>query len=435
MAELTQDQSRAVLQALRDGQVPPYHALELCVGREPIIESYRALLDGVTEGQAAVRFVRGDYGHGKSMLLRVFEEIALQRQFAVARLSVRSELPFNKLEELYRKIVREIQVPSGRKGIEALLRQWVNTLRRNVDKRIGADAEPFELNAAIEREGSKSLREVRQASPGFADGAKAYLDAVVQNNPAKAEAAVTWLRQDPHQRAEQKRMIGVKGNLTRETALEFLSALLRFVRWVPLAGTVILIDEAEYIRNLPQERLRTVAYDIIRALWDDCNSGEIKYTLFVFAATHEMFSDERRGFKSYEALADRMGADVLEEGSDNQDMRWPIVDLPLLEQPQLIELGRRLMELHGRAEGWNPEQRIDDELLSEIAERAAGGDLLGGEVRPREFVRSMVRWLDMVQKRPRASRRTLAEMFGGVFEEARAEEVEAEETLWGDTGL
>jgi len=422
------ERARAILQAFRDGQVPKDGVSDLCVGREEIIESYRQLLDDITKGRAAMKFIRGNYGYGKSMLLEVFEQIARKKRFAVAKVSIRSELPFNKIEELYRKITREVVTAGGGEGIEGLLRGWHNYLRKKVEKN-GTSDDPFEFNQKIVSMGRKHLSKVRAASPAFAQGVEAYLLGVQTNDLDKANAAITWLRQDPSQRAEDKRRIGVKGNLTKEMATEFLRAFLCFVRWVPLAGTVILVDEVEYMRNLSQARLRTAAYDNIRALWDACNNGEIEYTLFVFAATDEMFEDERKGFPSYAALSDRMGLDggqILE----NPDMHWPVVDLPLLTVKQAVELSQRLLRLYSIAEGWDGKAHIRGELLEQVAEQAAVG-LLGGGIRPREFVRSTIRWFDKVKCSPERSMEDYLAMFGDTFDKAMGEEDE-EEPLWGN---
>jgi len=424
--------ARAVLQALRDGQVPQDSVLDLCVGREEIISSYKQLLKDITQGQAAMKFIRGPYGYGKSMLLQVFEQIACNQGFAVAKVSIRSELPFNKIEEFYRKIVREVTITRGvkcKEGIEALLQEWLRYLQKEVGQN-GALDDPFDFNNAIVHMGRNQLREVRAASPAFAQGVEAYLDGVQANDLHKAKAAVIWLRQDPSQRAEDKRHIGVKGSLTKEMATEFLQAFLRFVRWVPLAGTVILVDEVEYMRNLPQARLRDAAYDNIRALWDACNNGEIKYTLFVFAATDEMFTDERRGFPSYAALSDRMG---LEENQifENPDMRWPVVDLPLLTVDQAVKLARQLLHLYSIAEDWDGSRHIRDEWLKEIAQRAAAG-LLGDGIRPRELVRSTIRWFDKVKYSPQGSAEDYLTVFDDIFDKTKGEEYEEEkEPLWG----
>lgn len=433
MTQLDRTEVRQTLQALRDGQVPPRGALDLCVGREEIIRGYEQRLHDTTQGQAAVKFIRGDYGYGKSMLLRVFEEMALDKGFAVAKVSIRSELPFNKLEEFYRKIAREVSAAHRGQGVEMLMRLWVEDIRREVEKEDPA-LEPFDVNDRVRPRASTRLQEVREVSPGFARGAEAYVEARLTGDPEKAEAAVTWLRQDPHQRAADKALIGVKGGISKENAHEYLQGLLRFVRSVPLAGTVILADEAEYMRLLSQERLRDVAYDNIRALWDGCNHGEIRYALVVFAATGEMFTDQRRGFAAYDALMDRMGLGASADAGPSLDMRWPVVDLPLLRREQVIKLGRRLVQLHSEGENWQASARVDDALLTNVAEQAVrAGALLGGEVRPRDFVRAMIRWLDGIQQHPEASTTRLGESFGSAFEDAVHEEVEEEPPLWSES--
>lgn len=428
MANLNFDpqQSRAILQALRDGQVPEVGAPHLCVGREELLQDYESLLLDIQKGTAATKFIRGDYGYGKSMLLKVFEEIARQRSFAVARVKVSAELPFNRLEEFYRKIAREITATSNKNtfcGIGDLLRCWLHYYRRQAQ----SSAQPYEdfsrLNQITKEKALESLREVRQASPAFAKGVEAYLEGALTNNEGMTNAAIAWLRQDVNMRAGEKRLIGVKGDITKENAWEFLQALVRFVRWVPFAGTIILIDEVEFIRYLPQDRLREIAFDNIRSLWDACNDGGIKYSLFIYAATGEMFTDARRGFASYPALAERMSLDHQSEGR-RQSLKWPVIELELLQIPQAKELARKVISIYSTAEGGNHRDIITDQQLEDLADQAYS-ELIRG-IKPRDFVRALLRWLDDLSVNMSSVSPETVRQFEAIMREVEQEDHSAE---------
>ncbi|MGH9923450.1 MAG: BREX system ATP-binding domain-containing protein, partial [Nitrososphaerales archaeon] len=59
----------SVLNALRNGQLPESGVSEIAVGREGLAEELATLLDEITKGLSAVKFLQGSYGTGKTFLL------------------------------------------------------------------------------------------------------------------------------------------------------------------------------------------------------------------------------------------------------------------------------------------------------------------------------------------------------------------------------
>src|SRR5262245_35021433 len=75
----------AILQSLAAGVVPRVGLEYIAVGRKKEIETVLNDLDHVVaEGGASFRFVVGRYGSGKSFLLQLIRNYALQRNFVVA---------------------------------------------------------------------------------------------------------------------------------------------------------------------------------------------------------------------------------------------------------------------------------------------------------------------------------------------------------------
>lgn len=206
---------------------------------------------------------------------------------------------------------------------------------------------------------------------------------------------MAWLRGDSNIPFTEKRKFGVKGDITKENAIDFLEALSIFVESIGYSGLVVLVDEAEFIMNLHTSKLRDIAYNYLRDIYDNCNMGKFQNSLFVFAGTPQFFDDPKKGVPSYEALHDRI-IDILDTGS--KDMRKPIITLEGFTKEELIDIAGRLMFMHSEVFKWNASDKLNPILsdIVDIHEENAG--LTGGKVTPRTFVKSFVSVLDTVQQ-------------------------------------
>src|ERR687886_361636 len=84
MQKLPKRVSTALINALAEGVVPRVGLEHIAVGREREIAALCQDLDNITEGGAAFRFVVGRYGSGKSFMLQLLRNQALEQGFVVA---------------------------------------------------------------------------------------------------------------------------------------------------------------------------------------------------------------------------------------------------------------------------------------------------------------------------------------------------------------
>lgn len=112
---------RQAVEALRCGVVPAEHASDYTVGRERELDHIAALLD-VGRG---LRVVWGDYGTGKTHLLEVAEQMALEANFLVSRVTLDpSEVPPSHPQRLYRALAEHLRTPGELEpGLEPLIRR------------------------------------------------------------------------------------------------------------------------------------------------------------------------------------------------------------------------------------------------------------------------------------------------------------------------
>lgn len=116
---------RQTIEALRCGVLPAAHVIEYTVGRDRQLDQVRSLL----EEQRGLRVVWGEYGAGKSHLLDVAEQIALDQGFLTSRITLdRHEIPPSHPQRLYTAIVRRLRYPGDLGlGLEPLLRKLLES--------------------------------------------------------------------------------------------------------------------------------------------------------------------------------------------------------------------------------------------------------------------------------------------------------------------
>lgn len=112
---------RQALEALRCGVVPSEHASDYTVGRERELDHIAALL----EQRSGLRVVWGDYGTGKTHLLEVAEQMALEANFLVSRVTLDpAEVPPSHPQRLYRALAEHLRTPGELEtGLEPLMRR------------------------------------------------------------------------------------------------------------------------------------------------------------------------------------------------------------------------------------------------------------------------------------------------------------------------
>lgn len=147
--------------------------------------------------------------------------------------------------------------------------------------------------------------------------------------------------------------------------------------------------------NLHTKKLRDIAYNYIRDIYDNCNMGKFQNTLFLFAGTPELFDQQQKGIPSYEALDDRL-KNVL--NTDLPDMRKPIFDLKGFNEDDLKKIAYKLMNMHEEVYKWDAHNKINSVLDDIVKSHVETAGLTGGKVTPRTFIRSFISVLDTVQQ-------------------------------------
>ena len=358
-----------ILMALKNGNVPSKGVRNLCVGRDNEIAEFERLLEKVDdEDKAYTKFIKGEFGSGKSFFLKVIEDMSYKKGFAVSWITVSNNVPFNKIEIVYRNVAKNLRVKTGT-SLEHIIDRWY-TQHYNMASQ-DADND-FEKHAILRERIHDELEETRQYSTTFANVIENYAKLRSEGDKEGASYAISWLRGDANIPFTIKRKFNIKSEIDKTNALGFLEALSVFIKSaVGYSGLVVLVDEAEI------------------------SNGQFQSALFVFAGTRELFEESKRGIPSYTALEERIQKAY---ETDLVDVRTPVFVLKGFDKNDIIELSEKLLDMHSDAYNWDANAKIGP-IVETIAENhVSNAGLTAGKVKARDFIRKFITLLDTVEQ-------------------------------------
>jgi len=383
---------REIIDALRRGTVPARGFDAIAVGLERFAPALDDELDLCARGGAAFKAVRGDYGSGKTFLVRWLSERSRQRGFATSEVQIsEDETPLHHLETVYRRLVERLATPDVHGGaLRSVVDGWFFTLEEDVLAGGGIDeADERALLDATDALAERRLEEVGRRAPAFTAVLRGYRQAVAGGEIALAEGLLAWLGGQPHVAAAVKRQAGVKGDLDHDGAMSFLAGLLAVLRDAGRAGLVVVLDEVETLQRV-REDVRDRALNALRQLLDEIDGGRFPGLYLVLTGTPAFF-DGPQGAQRLAPLAQRLATDFSTDARfDNP--RAVQLRLPGFDLDALCAVGQRVRDLYASG-SHNPariRQRCDDAYLRTLAEAVAGqlGRQVG--VAPRVYCKKLV---------------------------------------------
>lgn len=208
-----------ILMALKNGNVPESGVKELCIGREKQVNEFEKLLDKVDNKKAIVKFINGEFGAGKSFFLKVIEEMAYDKNFVVSWITLSNDIPFNKIDIVYKNIVKSLKCKTGT-SLSHIIDRWITGLKMEAFEET---SNPQKQNQLVQEAIYDDLAETREHASAFAMAIESYNKLMNEEDYKTAEYAKAWLRGDSNIPFTEKRKFGVKGDVTKENAIHFFS--------------------------------------------------------------------------------------------------------------------------------------------------------------------------------------------------------------------
>ncbi len=365
---------------LKAGTTPIDAVQYINVGNERWYKAANEFFSDIEEdGDSLVRFIKGNYGDGKTHFLGMLRSLALEKGWLVSFVTAENT-PLSKFDRVYSEIMKNMTLPSSlprlawlpgadRKGAAGLLAaffaKWYIEIAGNAEK---THLNSMRIIQELPERTAKVL-----ATMGLndlvANAVRAYVRAGLSCAGEKMNAIVSWAEGGPVVIAED----GISKRVDQKLAMDVMRAISLLVRATGGRGVLVLLDEAE--RIMDQSRaVRKKSYGVIRDLLDNADGqGGMHSSIMYIAATPEVFSSEK-GFAEYDALRSRLVGVGQLQIPGLIDWRSVIVDLTRTPLPHdaLTQLAAKVRQVHSIARGWQAEQHFTDAHINALVKKIEG---------------------------------------------------------------
>ncbi len=350
--------AEGIVEQLRYGVPPPDCVRLFTVGREAQLRELERSLTVPTNSHGSALLVKANYGGGKSHLLKVIREMALDAGYAVSLVVVNSQegVRFNRLDTIVGSICREIEVAhSGKKGIGRLFDAFTQIPGTKLEEEIRQVRERISSRGRWDH--SEYLK-----SPAIYVALRAW---VATHQSEIHDLVEDWLSNPENYRGQRKvlyqRLVyDLRGKFRdprnewqfyadevflfhtggHRQAWDAIADFDLIAKAGGLRGLVLLFDEFEdVIQNLNRRDLQQAAM----------------VNLFRF------FAGDRFPGMSYFAVTPDFAAkckkELLRRGVYEFDYRLfdalPFFELEAVSEHEFLELAQKIRVVHGSAHGWN----------------------------------------------------------------------------------
>lgn len=328
---MKQTEALILLNAYRMGVVP-HRVDQTGLQRQTIQEGSQRLLQNLKEKSSATLLIQGEYGSGKSHALAQFKHIFLDEGFLVAHICIDNAFNLSKPEDLYYHLMHHLSIKSNAQAtFEDIFGLWLDNLRSSPNR------------AAAAHDMKWVIDEMTHHHETFAHGFLQFIRSSLVNDTERAQQIASWIKGDLSLPAHIKKELGVKGNVNRSMAMDFLKAFLHLIHLMGYPGLILLIDELDLLKHQRVDR-RECAFGTLRQLIDDQFNGSLGLMGMVLSGTPEIFYDTTVGFKSYPPLAQRL---MLEKQGSYQHS--PLIHLNACSIEELYAISEEMLMLFQHA--------------------------------------------------------------------------------------
>ena len=390
----------SILQSLRAGVVPRIGLRHLQVGRKDEVAAVLDDLGRIERGGAAVRFIIGRFGAGKSFFLNLARMVALERKFVVAQADITTDRRLHgsggQARSLYAELMQNLTTRAKPEGgaMSSVVERWVSDVDHEIRSAGGQDTDV--VHAIGER-----LKPLQDLVSGydFALVIAKYTEGYQSHNEALMSSALRWLRAEYHTKTEARQELGVRAIIDDGQFYDYLKLFASFVRLAGFAGLLVNIDEMGVLSHrLNHPQARNANYESVLQIVNDCLQGNVAGIGFLFGGTDTFLEDRRRGMASYEArTGTRMAENAFARGG-LKDFSGPVVRLSNLSPEDLFVLLHNIRSVF--ALGEPAKYLVDEEGIQAFMNHCAA--TLGAEffLTPRDAVKAFVGLLSVIEQNP-----------------------------------
>jgi P-loop Domain of unknown function (DUF2791) len=337
----------AVIQSLRAGVVPRTGLPLIQVGRGRELEALIQDIKRIAEGGAAIRFVIGEYGSGKTFFLSLVRSIALQEKLVTVHADLtpdrRLHATGGQARSLYTELMRNLSTrtkPEGGALASVVERFVTSAISEGRDRNLSPEA--------VIRERLAHLSEM-VGGYDFAEVIAAYWRGHDASDEVLKTSAVRWLRGEYSSKIEARHALGVRTIVDDENVYDQLKLMAQLVRLAGYGGLLICWDELVNLFKLSNVQARKSNYEQILRILNDVLQGTAVGMGVLLGGTPEFLTDTRRGLYSYPALQSRLAMNTFAVNG-LVDYSGPVLQLTNLSPEDLYVLLGKIRHVYAAGE-------------------------------------------------------------------------------------
>lgn len=389
-----------MMNALSSGVVPRRGLEFIAVGRRRETETFVNDLEDTAEGGGAFRFISGKFGNGKSFMIQMIRNYAMDRGFVVmdADLSINRRLTGSKREGLntYRELVRNTAVKSRPEGgaMELVLQRWIADIRDRVSGEMGIAPADVPVSDVTDRMAADTAS---MSGMTFYQDFIAVVSAYCRNlsDEDGSMPALRWLKGEYELKSDVRRDLGLANMVTDANWYDFIKIWAGLAHAIGYKGLVVFLDEGVVLYKIQSRVSRSNNYERLLSMFNDIMQGKSSYLSMYVCGTPEFIEDPDRGLYSYEALRSRLVAGRFENGYDNY--LGPVINLRPLTNEEVFVLLKTLRGMHEQRYGYRSE--LTDDMLETYLKTVTCA-IGKGMVTPREITRDFISLMDTMHQNP-----------------------------------
>lgn len=403
-----------IMNSLKGGVVPRIGLEHIAVGRKEEVKALTNDISIIEEGGATFRFIIGKYGSGKSFLLQMIRNFAMEKGFVLvdADLSPERRLQGSQNQGLatYKELISNMSTKTKPEGgaLTQIIEKWISSIQMEVMQQDGMDADSPEFERQVIKKIYAVINALEEMVNGF-DFAKAivaYYEAFRDADDEKKSKVLRWFRGEYATKTDAKRELGINSIVTDQNWYDYLKIFATFAVCTGYKGMIILIDELVNLSRITSTTSRQYNYEKLLMMYNDVLQGKARHICILMSGTPECLEDIRTGIFSYEALKSRLSSGRYAEG--NKDMLAPVIRLDPLTKEEIFMLLERLLQIHANLYGYEP--GIEKEELALFLQKEYSRVGTSVNITPRDIIREFIEVLNVLFQNPD---KTMSEIVGG----------------------
>ena len=378
-----------IINALRRGTVPASGLERIAVGLDVEEGVISRQLDYVAQSGGDLKFIRGEYGSGKTFLVARALEIARTKGFVTSHVIISSSTPLYKIKGIYQQVCANLCTSGEEHAIKTILDNWLFAIEERLLSVSGTGIEDATLEEATEREIETALSGISEMNSALAAALRTYYRANNAGDFQLAQAALGWIAGEPNIGRDFKAKAGIKGEIDDTVAFIFLRGLVSIIHGAGYSGIAIAVDEMETTQGL-QRNQRERGYHTLVRIIDALDRGDMPRCFFLFTGTPAMY-DGSRGIRSVPPLYDRIS---VVQNDAYRNPRQPQIMLGKFDTSKLELVALKVVDVYAQAYTEPDRERVSHRFIRAMIKKITtrfGGRV---DVIPRIFLKEFVDVLD-----------------------------------------